>query len=280
MLNILVSGASGFVGSHFVGIFKNFNYFYLSNTKSFANGINASSEIDEISKYIVKNKIDYVLHLATYFTRSDNASEINAMLDANLVLGIKLLAAGKHAGVKKFIYAGSYYEYFDSKGLFPKSLYAVTKKSLDIYAEYYSRSSSMKIAKLVLCDNYGPNDPRDKILNKMLNSIIDPLVIKDSKSQIAPLYVKDTCSALNILINSKQLVPYTIHLIWPKKTYSLMEIFKILSNDLSLNLNITFVNHSSKAIPITKPKLPILKNWNPSYSILEGIKETIALNDN
>ena len=282
MENLLITGGSGFIGSHFVKHDASYTYHHVFNARKNNNyaGIDAQSDVGEIKNYLINHDITCILHLATYFSRHDDSSELRELIDANVLFGLKILAAAAQTGVRKFVYAGSFYEYSECNGTAPKSLYAASKKSFDIFAEYYARNSLMVITKVVLTDTYGPGDTRGKIVGQMLNSYQSPIRINNGSAQICPTYIKDTCSALKLALLSKQVDPYEIYSIWPDKIYNLFDVALTLKDVIEHKVDITFLSHKHNQLPnLAIPDVPILPKWKQAYDLEAGLRETIALND-
>lgn len=111
MLNIAVSGAHGFIGSHFCGAFSNQKY----AVKKLTRAPRLSQDSDEYFDLLrcddstgLFTDIDIVFHLAgKAHALAESRQGANDYFQINTEGTRKLLEAAKQAGVKKFIYFSS-----------------------------------------------------------------------------------------------------------------------------------------------------------------------------
>ena len=175
-MRILVTGHSGFIGSHLCARLKNEReVFYLSrphnpmqvpgadgNTFYFEN-----NNIEALAQFMRSNKIDGVIHLASLYLQTHKMEDIPDLIQSNVYFGTAVLDAAASAGVKWFINTGTIWQNYNapdgSDAYCPVNLYAATKQAFMDIAKFYSETSDMRICTLKLCDTYGPNDTRKKI---------------------------------------------------------------------------------------------------------------------
>lgn len=176
-MNILVTGSSGFVGTHLCARLRreHHNVFYLARPHNFtqepgADGNTfffANNNIGSLMLYLRQNQIEGIIHLASLYLQSHQEKDIPNLIQSNVYLGTAILEAACKAGVKWFINTGTIWQNFnapDGSDLYcPVNLYAATKQAFMNIAKFYSESTNMRICTLKLCDTYGPNDTRRKI---------------------------------------------------------------------------------------------------------------------
>ena len=176
-MNILVTGNSGFIGKHLCArLCKEHNVFFLNRLHSLEdisgdNGntfIFADNNIDTLADYLNEHQIDGIIHLASLYIQRHNSNEIPNLIHSNVYLGAAILEAASKANVKWFINTGTIWQnYRSAEGedkYCPVNLYAATKQAFMDVAKYYSETTNVKICTLKLCDTYGPNDTRKKII--------------------------------------------------------------------------------------------------------------------
>lgn len=176
-MNILVTGSSGFVGTHLCARLRreHHNVFYFARPHNFtqepgADGNTfffANNNIGSLMLYLRQNQIEGIIHLASLYLQSHQEKDIPNLIQSNVYLGTAILEAACKAGVKWFINTGTIWQNFnapDGSDLYcPVNLYAATKQAFMNIAKFYSESTNMRICTLKLCDTYGPNDTRRKI---------------------------------------------------------------------------------------------------------------------
>lgn len=176
-MNILVTGSSGFVGTHLCARLRreHHNVFYLArphnpmqeagakgNTFFFAN-----NNIGALMLFLRQNQIEGVIHLASLYLQIHQEKNIPDLIQSNVYLGTAILEAASKSNVKWFINTGTIWQNYNapdySDQYCPVNLYAATKQAFMDVAKFYSETAAIRICTLKLCDTYGPNDTRRKI---------------------------------------------------------------------------------------------------------------------
>lgn len=175
-MRILVTGHSGFIGTHLCArLRKEHEVYYLSrphtplqvpgadgNTFYFA-----SNNIGALSQYLRTNKIDGIIHLASLYLQKHEPQNIPDLIQSNVYFGTAVLEAAASSGVKWFLNTGTIWQNYNapegSDDYCPVNLYAATKQAFMDIAKFYSETTDIRVCTLKLCDTYGPNDPRKKI---------------------------------------------------------------------------------------------------------------------
>lgn len=176
-MNILVTGHSGFIGNHLCAqLCKEHNVFYLirpHSLKDIPGGdgntfVFANNNIGILTGYLKDQQIDGIIHLASLYIHCHSSIDIPNLIQSNIYLGTAILEAAVKANVKWFINTGTIWQNYNSPDgedkYCPVNLYAATKQAFMDVAKYYSETTNIKICTLKLCDTYGPNDTRKKIL--------------------------------------------------------------------------------------------------------------------
>lgn len=175
-MNILVTGHTGFIGSHLCErLSKEHDLFFLirphsekdilgDNGKTF---IFVEDNILELHEFIYKNKIDGIIHLASLYIQRHIVTDVNNLIKTNIFLGTAILEAAYNTDIKWFINTGTIWQNYNvppySEIYNPVNLYAATKQAFIDIAKYYVDISNIRFCTIKLCDTYGPNDTRRKI---------------------------------------------------------------------------------------------------------------------
>lgn len=163
MKNILIVGASGFLGSQLLNRFQKRNdlkLFYPSHKD-----LDALNYTD-VENYIIKNKIEYVFHTAANHAGVGTGVKKELFfLESNLIMNYNLVKASYENGIKKFITFGTSCCYNDhQKEKFCEDDYWVNKSEIAygtckrVMLEQLELQNKMKWVYLVPPNLYGPGD--------------------------------------------------------------------------------------------------------------------------
>jgi UDP-glucuronate 4-epimerase len=206
-MNILVTGAAGFIGSHVcqillargdrvIGI-DNLNDYYdvklkHSRLEKIKNSQFAFFQLDiadkdSLDKLFKENLIDKVINLAAQAGVRYSIENPWSYLNSNLSGFLSILEACRHHKIKHLVYASSSSVYGANTKLpfsvednvdHPLSLYAATKKSNELMAHCYSNLYKIPTTGLRFFTVYGPWGRPDMALFLFTKNIIEGKPIK------------------------------------------------------------------------------------------------------
>lgn len=270
---ILVTGASGFVGSNLCELLlengysvlgvdcyypnysKTIKEFNLRNCYNNPNFIFLEANIldSSISKLIEELNIECVIHLAD-IPGVTTCNEINfdEYISYNIIATQRLLESIKNKGVKKLIYSSSSTVYGEYEGLpmsevintKPISLYGVTKLAGEKLCHYYGSTYNIEIAILRFFTTYGPNQRPDMAFHKFIKQILldKPIdVYGDGNQKRDFIYVKDVCKIINKVI--KENIMGEVINVGGGYSLSVLESINIIENILNKKAKINFINY-------------------------------------
>lgn len=174
---ILLTGATGFLGSNIlerllsagwsVAIIVRAKSDYFRIEKFLSNPLLTICNIDEKDpkEIFEKNKVKAIIHTATEYGREGGIAKI---LEANLVLPIRLIEMGIQYGVSCFINTDSYFNKYDNSYSHLLN-YSLSKKSLLVWLKPFS--NQIRIINVVLEHMYGPYDSKSKFVENLIQKI-------------------------------------------------------------------------------------------------------------
>ena len=281
MRKILLTGATGFIGSALVKNLSKNNEIYVILRKKkkikISNKINKIffSNYSELDKKIKKIKVDTIIHCATHYIKSHKTDDLEKLSNSNILLGNVLLNNLINMKVKKFINFTTVWENYDGKKNNFFNLYSVYKKAFSHLINYYDGIlKNVKFYNLTISDTFGEQDKRKKIIN-ILNinykkNLITKIVSKNLFLNL--LNVEDIINAVKIILNNKS-KPGS-YLLKNSKNYSISEIVNKINKDMSKKIKVAWL--SKKIIKEKIYKQPKLQNWFPKKSKLKNLLEIIT----
>jgi nucleoside-diphosphate-sugar epimerase len=179
-MRILVTGATGFIGTHLVFSLLECGHkvAVMKRKKSELKGlvtiqdridVFASDTYNDIHTGIGIFSPDVVIHLATLYINQHKPEHIVELVNSNIVFGTHILEAILANKAVKFLNVGTRWQHMKGKRYNPVNLYSATKEAFkDILIYYGTRGIEYKI--LELGDTYGFGDTRKKIMELLVTA--------------------------------------------------------------------------------------------------------------
>jgi nucleoside-diphosphate-sugar epimerase len=295
-MNIIVTGSTGFVGSHLVPLLIKKEHkvleitiepeisekLYGNKTEKYFIGENQEEFIKSIEKF----KPDIVIHLASYLTSADDYSTLQKLLNTNIIFYCRLLDAIKNANLKLFINTGSFAEYFKGDGtLNPAYLYSATKVASRAFLDYYSNTYNFKQTTVVPYTIYGGKDTQKKIIDLIYDSITSLASIELSPGEqvLDFIHIDDVVNFYLKIIDNFELLPKSTNLkLGTGVGHNLKQIATIIEEVTQKKTNIKWGAKSYRSSDVMYAVADIsvqqqLFNWNPLIDLKEGITRFINL---
>ena len=267
MLNVLVTGATGFVGQHLIEYLKLDGY----NIKAISRKLIPDVDTvicdflnDDIPDNAFKD-IDVVFHLAGYAHDLKSKPEVRDIYQKiNVDITAKLLSLSVKNNVKKFIFvssvkaggASSQGKCATEKSLFkPEGVYGKTKRDAELKVLEAGRKSDMHVSILRPALIYGPKAKGN--LQLMMQGIkkgwFPPL--PDVGNKRSMIHVDDVVQALLLLVNIQQ-ANGEIFIATDGRTYSSRNIYETMCRVLGKSIpNWSVPKFLFSAIALISPNL-------------------------
>lgn len=292
---IIITGATGFVGSNLTKYFLDKNYEVNLIVRPNSNLFNLDIDNNNFSVFKYDNDLNNLIsffkevkpictfHLASNFIAEHKPSEIDSLVASNISFGLHLLEAMKEANVKTLINTGTSWQHYNNEDYNPVCLYAATKQAFESLIEYYVEAENFKVITLKLFDTYGETDTRPKLIN-LLNQLADEqtaLKLSPGEQIINLVHINDVCNAFETamkLIETERNGTHQKYFIKHPKSHTLKEAINIFEEVLQKNINITWGGKAYRKREVMKlwDKGEILPNWSPEISLKEGFAKFIV----
>ena len=211
---ILLTGATGFLGSHLLSAL-------LANGHNVVVIKRSTSNLERISKYVSTIKmydidtvdlekifkielVDVVIHAATNYSRQKQ-DEVG-IIKTNVLFGIELIRNAEKYGVRAFLNTDTFFntpEFFGHQ-ILP---YTLSKKQFSDWLKYRTWVG-INVINLKIHHAYGPNDSTDKFISWLHSSLIEGAknIELTKGTQLRDfIYIDDVISAFLYILNN--LVP-------------------------------------------------------------------------
>ena len=282
-MNFLISGSAGFIGFHLsefllkkkhnvYGVDDLNNYYDVKLKKSrldilkkYKNFVFFKRKIEDIKivKFFKKKKIDIIINLAAQAGVRHSLENPYVYINSNILGQVNMLELAKELKIKKYIYASSSSVYGGNKSLpfsvkdrvdNPISLYAASKKSTELIAEYYSHLYKINSIGLRFFTVYGPWGRPDMATFIFTKNIINgkPInIFNYGKMKRDFTYVDDIISGIYGAINFKMKKLHKIYNLGNSKSESLLEFIKIIEKNLNKKAKKNYLPLQPGDVPAT-----------------------------
>jgi len=311
---ILISGGAGFIGSNLCEYFLSQNHKIIC-LDNFATGhrYNLNSFLDNKNFTLIEGDIrnledcqkavqgcDFVLHQAALGSVPRSINDPITTNDVNVSGFLNMLVASRDAGVKRFVYAASSSTYGDSESLpkvedvigKPLSPYAITKYVNELYAEIFSRTYGLETIGLRYFNVFGrkqdPNGAYAAVIPKFVMQLMkheSPIINGDGNFSRDFTYIDNVIQMNELaLLTQKPEAVNTVYNTAFGDRNTLNDLVGHLKKYLSefdasiAKVPIIYGPDRAGDIPhslASIEKAKQLLNYNPKFSIEEGLKEAV-----
>ena len=287
-MKILVTGASGFIGSHLVSaLLRNPEHEVYTADRSVLSPLSSRHypiQIDFGGEFILPGNLpkpDAVVHLAQsrhYREFPDKAKDIY-MVNVNSTF--QLIDWCKRNGVSKFIYASTGSVYKSSTAILKESdeteasnFYAASKLAAENLLRPYS--DSISIAILRLFSPYGPGQ-KNMLIPNIIDKILSGGEIQLNQNKgllLSPIYIDDCTEIISRLISS-EIKKFEILNLGGLKETSLREIIDLIASQSGKKANVKIQEGNAVNIRCDSSRIYNLTKYQPLTTLQEGLKKCI-----
>ena len=178
----LVTGASGFIGSHLtrrlisdawdvhVVVRPKTDLYLLSDVADRLTIHRHDGTTQQMVDLLTETRPDTVFHLASLFLASHDHDDVSSLINSNVLFGTQVVEAMVAGGCTKLVNTGTTWQHFESSSYRPVCLYAATKQAFESVLAYYCDAANINVTTLKLPDTYGEGDPRRKLIQLLASA--------------------------------------------------------------------------------------------------------------
>ena len=288
----LVTGATGFVGSHLCRrlLRDNWEIHIVVRSQSNLTQINDIDHSGQVHVHdgsttsmleIVQSaKPEIVFHLASLFITQHKPENIDDLILSNIRFGTQLLEAMVFHGVRYLVNTGTSWQHYQDEAYSPVNLYAATKQAFESLLQFYVETTPLTVITLMLFDTYGPNDPRPKLLNhlKRIAATGETLDLSPGEQYLDMVHVEDVVEAF--LIAGKLLLKGSFsgmrsYAICTGKHIRLKDLVEIIEKTSGKKLSICWGKRPYRQREVMVPWSTgeTLPGWSPKTNLEEELKK-------
>lgn len=296
MANILITGASGFLGANLahrlassnneisVFVHKPHNFWRIKKiTPSLDVHVVDLTNIEKVRRAVKNTDPDIVFHLATYGVYS-HQDDVGKILDTNITGSVNLMNVLSESGnIKKFVNLGSSFEYGPKLGKIketssttPASLYSVSKVSQTNFAQYFAEHRKLPALTLRIFNAYGMFEDKKRLIPSIMLSALSgkTLHIRNPNEVRDFVFVNDVVDAMlkastikksGIILNIGTSIGHSVEQIVRKS-------LKAANSDINVIFKGRKEEQKKLVADISQAKKVL--GWKPKFSIDDGLKET------
>ena len=203
------------------------------------------SGIYDLKKKLLNYKIDYVVHAATHYVKKHKSSDINKIIESNILFPTIIIDMLCNKKIKKFINFGTVWQHYNKKKDHAYNLYASSKQAFNKIFNYYrNQFPKTQFYNLLISDTFGKNDERKKLIPVIIKNYNKKNTIKIPRDLSMNLVnVKYITNVIENIIN-KDIKPDT-YVIKDKKNLKIFDLINYLNQNLHVEIKVNWTKKKS-----------------------------------
>lgn len=291
-MKILITGATGFLGSHLTKALVKEGHQLAVLKRSSSDTKRIHELLNEISVYDLDQcplsqpfrdlgKIDAVFHTATCYGR--HGESIQQIFDSNTAFPLKLLETATNFHTDAFFNTDTF---FNKCAVVSKYLnsYALSKKHFTEWGQQFADDKKITFINMRLEHVYGPNDDESKFVTHVIKSCLigdAELNLTNGEHKRDFIYVDDVVSAYCNLLHKtnsweKEYIEYEVGTGTALSVREFVEIVHaIIGSTTQLKFGAVWNRDNEIKISFANVRPLMDMDWSCNMNISEGIKEII-----
>lgn len=298
-MKVLITGSSGFIGSHLAREFKENGYDVIcSDIKASENSIALDiMNNDMIQAVLVENKPDVLVNMAGQANVALSWKNPQLTMQLNSIGVINILESVRIVNPKiRVLVVGSADEYgrLGDKGrnvtedipVNPVTPYAISKQTQELFARLYVKTYGLDVCLIRLFNLGGPGQDKGYMISDFSSAIAEIesglrnyMSVGNLESSRDFTHVIDACNAIRLIVEKGH--SGEIYNICSGKVYKAKDVLNKLLK--MTNNNIEVKNDPSKMRPSDTPvvcgnhdKLTLHTGWQPKYSLDQILFDSLS----
>ena len=289
MKKILITGATGFIGTHLIPqLIKNHKIVGISKNKIKSSKNFISSSINITNENLkIKNKYTDIIHMAAHSDVTYCNLNPTKCYELNVKSTQKMLEIARKND-SNFIFLSSSHVYgnpikqpiIEDSLCNPSTHYASSKRMSEILCETYSKTYGLDIQVARLFSVYGPKSPKSNLIFNIINQIINnsKIILGNTYPKRDFIFISDVIMGLTKILNSKK-KGFQVYNLGSGKSISVENLVKNCLNISNKKLKIISSKEKRRENEINNTQANISKmkkefNWKTEISLEKGLEIT------
>ena len=281
---ILITGSTGFIGSHIKEYLLKKNYLVIDilrkKNKKKIKKIYKNykpifyNNIYDLEKKIKKIQYNIIINCATFYSKNYDCKTVLELIKTNILFST-LIIIGNQKNLKKVINFDTMMQHSIDENFNPMNVYAITKFAHKNISKFIiSKNKNIKFYNFKLYETFGLNDKRNKLI---------PSIIKNYKknkftnivSNNLEMNFTDINNIIQIIekILNKNLYTPKEYILKNYKSVNIRELINECNQKLKKKIKVKYL--SSKKINLIRIKNSRIQNMNLKSNIKDFILENI-----
>jgi nucleoside-diphosphate-sugar epimerase len=281
---ILITGSTGFIGSHIKEYLLKKNYLVIDilrkKNKKKIKKIYKNykpifyNNIYDLEKKIKKIQYNIIINCATFYSKNYDCKTVLELIKTNILFST-LIIIGNQKNLKKVINFDTMMQHSIDENFNPMNVYAITKFAHKNISKFIiSKNKNIKFYNFKLYETFGLNDKRNKLI---------PSIIKNYKknkftnivSNNLEMNFTDINNIIQIIekILNKNLYTPKEYILKNYKSINIRELINECNQKLKKKIKVKYL--SSKKINLIRIKNSRIQNMNLKSNIKDFILENI-----
>jgi nucleoside-diphosphate-sugar epimerase len=213
---VLITGATGFLGSHQVAALRDAAEVHAVARGAFFTEPGVTAHVvdledrNAVRSLFARVQPHIVLHLAGFANARQEIENLHPSVTGDLLTTVHVLEACHEAGVRRLVVTGSLEESGEDGPA--SSPYGVSKLAAAHYAELCHRLYGVPVVTVRIFMAYGPGQREHKFLPQLIEALAAgrPFLVRSSERRVDWIYVDDVTKALALAAASPGLEGCTI----------------------------------------------------------------------